>query len=118
VFGPVLAPDGVTIEAGAANGTARIALACADQAAEAAQAFVDDKPAAAHELGSVEVRTTARLHIPPQRCPVAVLARPVAMAASGDKPTPVILDWKRPLGEAARSTGGPVIHCGAPAARR
>ncbi|HEU4726806.1 MAG TPA: hypothetical protein VFT22_02925 [Kofleriaceae bacterium] len=111
-FGPQLAPDGMTIQVAARRGGVRIALACADKAEQAAQAFLDGDLATIPELASADVRTTRRLHVPAQRCPVVVLAR------SLDDAAPVVFDWQRPPGEAARSTGGPLIRCARPPARR
>jgi hypothetical protein len=108
VFGPQLAPAGMTIRVGARHGGVRVALACADEAERAATAFLRGEGGASQYLAVTDVRSTARLHEPPQRCPVAVLAR------SLDPRATVTFDWRRPPGEAARSTGGPLIRCGPP----
>lgn len=115
VFGPQLAPDGMTIQVAARKGAVRVAMACADQAAKVAESFVQGPPGEAPYLATADVRTTKKLHVPPQRCPVVVLARSLETSEL------VTFDWQRPLGETARSTGGPLIHCGGaarPAAKR
>jgi hypothetical protein len=114
MFGPQLAPDGMTIQVTARHGALRIAMACADKAAQAAQAFVEGNNGEVPYLATADVRTTGKLHVPPQRCPVVVVAK------SLEDRDPVTFDWQRPQGETARSTGGPLIHCAAakPPARR
>jgi hypothetical protein len=111
VFGPQLAPDGMTITAGAKGGGVRIAMACADKAEQLAQAYVEGNRGEVPYLATADLRGQGKLHVPAQRCPVAVIARPL------DDTGMVTLDWQRPLGETARSTGGPLIHC-KPAAGR
>lgn len=107
VFGPQLAPDGMTIQVTARRGAVRIAMACADKAEQVAQAFLGGQLAEVPYLAAADVRATGRLHVPPQRCPVVVLAK------SLEDREPITFDWQRPLGETARSTGGPLIRCGA-----
>jgi hypothetical protein len=105
VFGPQLAPDGMTIQVAAREGGVRIAMACADKAEQVAQSFIDGPPGEAPYLATADVRTTAKLHVPAQRCPVVVIAR------SLEERNQVTFDWQRPQTETARSTGGPLIHC-------
>jgi hypothetical protein len=115
VFGPQLAPDGMTIQVAARKGGVRVAMACADEAEKVAESFIEGPPGEAPYLATADVRTTKRLHVPPQRCPVVVLARSLETSEL------VAFDWQRPPGETARSTGGPLIHCGGaarPAAKR
>ncbi|HSS00806.1 MAG TPA: hypothetical protein VLM79_27300 [Kofleriaceae bacterium] len=115
VFGPQLAPDGMTIQVAARQGAVRMAMACADQAEKVAESFIAGPAGEAPYLTTADVRTTARLHVPAQRCPVVVLAKSLETSAL------TVFDWQRPLGETARSTGGPLIHCGGaarPAAKR
>jgi hypothetical protein len=115
VFGPQLAPDGMTIQVTARHGAVRVAMACAEKAEQVAEAFVGGALAEVPYLATADVRTTARLHVPAQHCPVVVLAR------SLETRDLVTFDWQRPQGETARSTGGPLIHCGGaarPAAKR
>jgi hypothetical protein len=81
-------------------------MACADKAEQVAESFVHGPAGEAPYLATADVRTTARLHVPAQRCPVVVLARSLETREL------VTFDWQRPLGETARSTGGPLIHCG------
>jgi hypothetical protein len=106
VFGPQLAPRGMTIRVAARNGAVRVAMACAERAEEVAASFLTGEAAMAPYLAVADVRDTASLRVPPQRCPVAVLARSLEPRA------PVTFDWRRSPGEIARSTGGPLIRCG------
>lgn len=110
VFGPQLAPDGMTIDVHARQGGVRVAMVCAASAEKVAETFVGGALGEVPTLATADVRTTAHLRVPPQRCPVAVIARSLE---TRDVAT---FDWQRPLGESARSTGGPLIHC--PAAAR
>ena len=105
VFGPQLAPDGMTVIADAQSGGVRLAMACADKAEQLAQAFVEGNRGEAPYLATADVRGHGKLHVGPQRCPVAVLARPIDDAGT------VTFAWQRPKAETARSTGGPLIHC-------
>jgi hypothetical protein len=107
-FGPQLAPDGMTIQVTARRGAVRIAMACADKAEQVAQEFLDGRLTEAPYLAVADVRTTGRLHVSPQRCPVVVLAKSLEDRGA------ITFDWQRPLGETARSTGGPLIRCAAP----
>jgi hypothetical protein len=95
VFGPQLAR----------RGPVRVAMACADKAEQVAESFLTGDAGEAPYLAVADVRGTERLRVPPQRCPVAVLARSLALDG------PITFDWRRPQGEAARSTGGPLIRC-------
>lgn len=106
VFGPQLAPRGMTIRVAARHGAVRVAMACADRTEEVAASFLTGEASMARYLAVVDVRDTARLRVPPQRCPVAVLARSLESRA------PVTFDWRRSPGETARSAGGPLIRCG------
>jgi hypothetical protein len=105
VFGPQLAPDGMTIAVDARRGAVRIAMACADKAEQLAEAYVAGQRGEAPYLATADVHGRGRLHVAPQRCPVAVIARPL------DDTVPTTFDWQRPLDETARSTGGPLIQC-------
>lgn len=107
VFGPQLAPDGMTVQVTARSGGVRIALACADKAELAADAYLAGNNGEVSYLAVADVRGTKRLHVPPQRCPVVVLAK------SLEEREPLTFDWQRPPGESARSTGGPLIRCAA-----
>lgn len=108
IFGPQLAPDGMTILVDARQGGVRVALACADKAGELAQAYLEGNNGEVPYLATADVRASGKLHVPPQRCPVAVIAKSLETAA------PVTFDWQRPQVETARATGGPVIHCAKP----
>jgi hypothetical protein len=108
MFGPQLAPDGMTLTA-SSNGGLRIAMACADKAAEVAQAYVAGNNGEVPYLAMTDVHGTGKLHVPAQRCPVVVIAKSLEESA------PITFDWQRPQRETARSTGGPMIRCEQPA---
>lgn len=112
VFGPQLAPDGMTIDVTARTGGVRIAMACADKAEQVAESFLTGAPGEAPYLAISDVRSSGRLRVPPQKCPVAVLAKSLETRDA------ITFDWQRPLGETARSTGGPLIRCAKATARR
>lgn len=108
LIGPQLAPDGMTIEVDARQGAARVAMACASKADELAEAYLGDNNGEVPYLATADVRTTAKLHVPPQRCPVVVIAK------SLETTQPAVIDYLRSQRETARSTGGPIIDCGPP----
>jgi hypothetical protein len=112
VFGPLPAPNGMTIDVHARSGGARVAMVCADDAEKLAETFIGGALGEVPTLATADVRTTRRLRVPAQRCPVAVVARSLETREL------VTFDWQRPLGESARSTGGPMIHCSPRAAKR
>ena len=104
VFGPELAPHGMTIDVDA-DGPVDVALACDDAGDAAADAFAHDRAAPQiRTLARRVVQGHARLHAGAQTCKVAVIARSLV-------PRKVTLDWRRPAGEQARSTGGPALRC-------
>jgi hypothetical protein len=105
LIGPQAAGDGMSLKATASQGAVKLSLICAKHAATAANAFLQGRvDANVPTLGSVEVRTTARLEISPTSCPVIVMISPLENA-------PARFAWERPTAEIARSTGGPLIHC-------
>jgi hypothetical protein len=104
VFGPQLAPAGMSIRVTARGGAVRVAMACAAKAEQVAEAFLGGDLGEAPYLAVADVRGTEQLRVPAQRCPVAVLARSL-------EAHPVTFGWRRPPAEAARSTGGPLIRC-------
>jgi hypothetical protein len=106
MFGPQLAPDGMTIDVTARTGGLRIAMACANKAEQVAESFLTGEAGEVPYLVVEDVRGTAHLRVPPQRCPVVVLAKSLEASA------PITFDWQRPARETARSTGGPLIRCG------
>jgi len=104
VFGPELDPHGMSIDVDT-DGPVDVALVCADNAEELADAYAHGRAAPPRlALAGKVVTGHARLHTPARTCKVAVVARSVA-------PKTVHMDWKRPAGEQARSTGGPVLRC-------
>jgi hypothetical protein len=112
IAGPQRAGRGMTIHAEATRGAVRIELVCASDAEAVAQAFLGNQPPAVAAtratkvLGTVDVRGKAALRIKPARCPVMAVATPLDGA-------PTTFSWLRLPSEIARSTGGPIIECGA-----
>ena len=105
-FGPFPAPAGMTIDASVEGGSARLYLACLDQAEQVAQAFLDGKPNHAKPLAGEVVRGHAILKAPPGGCRVAVVARSILAK-------PVMIRFERPHHEATQAAGGPIVPCGA-----
>jgi hypothetical protein len=111
IFGPLLAGGGMTLKAHVPAGTAGMILVCNDQAELLAKAFLEERALpGVHLLASRAIRGTATLHARPARCPMTVVARWLAVSRAG---TPVMLDWRRPVAESGRSTGGRLIDCAA-----
>ena len=105
IIGPQLAANGMTLQAVAQKGGVRLALVCAKHAETVAAAFLAGRSApTVPVLGSVDVRTKARLQIKPASCPVDVVVTPLDNA-------PARFAWERPTSEIAHSTGGPLILC-------
>jgi hypothetical protein len=105
IIGPQLAGYGMTLQAVALQGGVRLTLVCAKDAETIAREFMAGRPVpVVPVLGSVDVRTKARLRIKPALCPVDVVVSPLDNA-------PARFAWERPTSEIARSTGGPLIHC-------
>jgi hypothetical protein len=104
VFGPFMAPDGMTVKINS-NGPLRIGLACEDDVRPAVDAFVNEQPEPAiHTLDQVEVNGSGSLKIKPQKCKVAFVAKSLSQER-------VTFGWQRPASEIAQSTGGPAIRC-------
>lgn len=104
VFGPYLAPRGMTVSLHT-GGPLRAGLACEEDIAAAAEAFVDEHTQPAiPTLAQTIVGSSATLKTGPQRCRVAVVVRSEAAST-------VAFDWQRPPSESARSTGGPAVRC-------
>jgi hypothetical protein len=103
IFGPYLVGPRLTANVDT-RGPVRVALVCHDQAEAAAAAFLEGREPAVPVLTSAVVNGRGRLRVPPQKCPVALIARAVGGVAT--------FDWQRPPAESARSTGGPLIDCG------
>jgi len=105
MFGPYAAPAGMTIDTVVEGGSARLYIACVDQAEQVAQAFLDNKLNHARPLASEVVSGHATLRAPPGGCRVAVVARSIL-------PKPVMIRFARPLHEATQAAGGPIVPCG------
>ncbi|HET9989709.1 MAG TPA: hypothetical protein VFQ65_14355 [Kofleriaceae bacterium] len=105
IVGPQNAEDGMTLQADVSQGAVRLTLVCAKQADLLATDFLAGRiPPKVAVLGSIDVRTKARLRLKPTSCPVFVVASPLDNA-------PTRFVWERPTSEIARSTGGPLVHC-------
>jgi hypothetical protein len=105
LVGPQLAEDGMTLQADGLQGAARLTVVCAKHAATIASAFLAGKTAPpVPVLGTVDIRTKARLSVKPTSCPVVVVVTPLDNA-------PARFAWERPASEIAHSTGGALIHC-------
>jgi hypothetical protein len=112
IIGPQLAGEGMTLQAVALQGGVGLTLVCAKDAETIAREFMAGHPVpVVPVLGSVDVRTEARLQIMPALCPVDVVVHPLDDA-------PARFAWERPTSEIARSTGGPLIHCPTPPAAK
>lgn len=105
LVGPQLADDGMTLKATASRGAAKLTLVCAKDAATIATDFLYGRHKEnVRTLGSVEVRTKARLAIESTACPVVVVITPLGNA-------PARLAWERPTAEIARASGGSLVPC-------
>ena len=104
MFGPYLAPAGMSIDAHVDGGSARLYLACLDQAEEVAQAFLDNKLNHAKPLSAEVVSGHATLRAPRGGCRVVVVARSLL-------PKPVMVRFERPPHEATSAAGGPIVPC-------
>lgn len=107
VFGPYLAPRGMTVRAHARDGAVRLEVACQDEAAKLSEAYAKTGDASMEllALGKTDVRGEATLQVKSPKCDlVAVIARPI-----GDRTA--TFDWHRPVTEAAKAAGGPLIDC-------
>lgn len=103
--GPQLAGLGMTLRATASRGAVKLSVVCANHAATVASEFMEGRTTSnVPTLGSVDVRTQARLDIKPTTCPVVVVVSPLEKASAR-------VAWERPTAEIAGSTGGPMIHC-------
>jgi hypothetical protein len=107
MFGPFPAPAGMTIDASVEGGSARLYIACLDQAEDVAEKFLDGKSNNARSLEAKVVSGKAVLTAPRERCPVAVVARSIL-------PKPVVVRFARPSREATSAAGGPIVPCGKP----
>lgn len=103
--GPQLARDGMTLRATASRGAARLSVVCAEQAARLASAYMKGHALpSVPTLGSIDVRTEARLTVAPTACEVVVVATSLDQTSAR-------IAWERPTSEIAGSTGGPLIPC-------
>lgn len=109
ITGPYVATHGMTAAFDVQRGgRIRAAVMCQDDAEQLAAAYVDEQPLPEVEhLAIADISGAGTLKVKRARCPVAVVVREIPTA--GD--APVTFSWRRPAGEAARSTGGPLIDC-------
>jgi hypothetical protein len=112
IFGPQpVAEVGFTADVNTNTSTLHLALACEDQADLLAAAYVGGQPLPAIKtLATKDIHGKGTLKIRRASCPVALIAQ--SMDANEHDGA---FDWQRPLSETARSTGGPIIACAAPA---
>ncbi len=107
IFGPQAASKGLTVDVNVTKGATRLSLMCSDQAQVIAKAFLGGRnPTGGSALASRDVRGKASLHVSAARCPISLVAT-VAPTA----PETATLTWRRPAGEASRSSGGALILC-------
>ena len=105
IVGPQLAGNGMTVHAQTEQGAIRMNLVCAKDAdVVAADVIAGRVPKAGTVLGTADVRGTAKVHIKPTSCPVAVITSPLDNA-------PATYRWLRLPSEIAQSTGGPIMQC-------
>jgi hypothetical protein len=102
VFGPYMAPRGMTAPLHVTGGGVRAALMCHDDGQALARAYAEDKPVPRIKtLASKVIHGDATLKVKAARCPLVLVVWSLAT-------TPVTVDWKRPPAEGAL---GPLIHC-------
>jgi len=105
IVGPQRAEDGLTLQADGLEGGARLTLVCAKHADTIATEFLAGRiTSTVPILGTVDIRTKAKLRIRPTSCPVVVVVTPL-------DDEPARFAWERPTSEIAHSMGGPLIHC-------
>ena len=107
-LGPYPAPRGMTLDVAVAGGPVRTAIACEADAQRLVAAYLEERalpdvPVLA--MGDIDGRATLRAK--QARCPVVVIARRVADRSA----PPASVRIRRPLAEAGRAVGGPVISC-------
>lgn len=107
VFGPFLAPDGMTARFHVRTGAVSAAIFCAKDGEAVADDFINGRPPSRKPLAAQDLRGGGILRTPGGRCPVVLVTRPLSPAGA-----PATFDWQRPVHENAQSTGGPLIHCG------
>lgn len=104
MYGPYVQPEGLTLDVEVTGGAAKVNLACAKEAEETAQNFLDNKPNEAKAIAAELVTGHAKLKLPHERCPVVLVVRSV-------QPQPVMISFVRPQREATRAAGGPLASC-------
>jgi hypothetical protein len=104
MYGPYVQPEGLTLDVEVTGGALKVNLACAREAEETAQNFLDNKPNDAKAIKAELVTGHAKLKLPHERCPVVLVVRSV-------QPQPVMLSFVRPQHEATRAAGGPLASC-------
>jgi hypothetical protein len=104
MYGPYVQPEGLTLDIEVTGGSLKVNLACAKEAEETAQNFLDNKPNEAKAIAAQLVTGHAKLKLPHERCPVVLVVRSV-------QPQPVMLSFVRPKQEAMRAAGGALASC-------
>lgn len=104
IYGPYVAPDGLTLDVDVTGGALKVNFACLKDAEVTAQNFLDNKPNTAKPIKAELVTGHAKLKLPRERCPVVLVVRSV-------QPQPVMLSFVRPKAEATSAAGGPLASC-------
>jgi hypothetical protein len=111
IIGPENAPTAMTVDVAVSSGGVHVALMCNDAAEMIARAFMEGRdPPDVAVVASKDVRGHAMLEARSPQCPVTLVAR--ALPAADVAGPAATFSWRRPQGESARSTGGPMISCG------
>jgi len=102
IFGPQPAEKGFTARVHARDGAVRVELVCHDEGQELALAYATRgaRPPV-RTLAARDIRGDGTVRTKGVSCPVVFVARSIA-------PTPVHVDWQRPVREAAI---GPLVAC-------
>ncbi|HEX7663671.1 MAG TPA: hypothetical protein VF407_04145 [Polyangiaceae bacterium] len=113
IFGPELVgPAGYTANVDSPNGSVHVDLACREDAEQLAAAYAENKPLPSIKtLASKDIEGRGSVRVAKAECQVSMIAR----STNG---TPLTFDWQRPATEIARSTGGAIVSCGHPAAKK
>jgi hypothetical protein len=111
VLGPQRAKAGMSVHVDA-RGPVDVALACYDQAAEAARAYLEgDPPPAIETLAQATGPGSADLAVPAETCPVAVLARSPIATPTAQPAKSVEFTVQRSSAEIGFANGGPLAAC-------
>jgi hypothetical protein len=111
VLGPQRAKSGMSVHVDA-RGPVDVALACYDQAAAAARAYLEgDPPPAIDTLAQASGPGSADLAVPAETCPVAVIARSPVATPTAEPAKTVEFTVQRSSAEIGFANGGPLAAC-------